>query len=421
MCGRFRRTMGALALALWALAPGAGGRADDLPLTGDWRHVSDPVAIRTAGQWILFSSGPGIPVRVSSDLRHWRRAGQVLPAIPAWVRERVPGADQFWAPDITRRAGRYQLYYAVSTLGSRRSVIGLATAAALDPSDPGAGWRDEGLVIETTGDSDCNAIDPACFQAADGTLWLAWGSFWSGIKLTQLDPATGKPAAGAKPIPIASRPVAQAIEGPFLVQRGGFVYLFASHDHTGRGRNSTYKVVVGRARDVRGPYVDRSGKPMLSGGGSVLLMGDDRWRGPGHNAVITDGSGCWLICHAVDPAGPGQSDLRVVPLGWTKEGWPEVERPRVRPRALPTAAGWWEHRVGEGSAGMIRLLADGSVNEAGTGTWSVSGDELIMRWPNPTAPGGAYVDRCRLNADRTAYEGANAQGVPIHGAFISAK
>src|ERR1019366_3087673 len=88
--------------------------------------------------------------------------------------------------------GRFLLYYAVSSMGKMTSAIGLATNPTLDPNDPAYHWTDQGLVIKSDTNTDFNTIDPAIFHDADGSLWLTFGSFWSGIRLIRLDPQTGK-------------------------------------------------------------------------------------------------------------------------------------------------------------------------------------------------------------------------------------
>src|SRR3546814_4550133 len=70
---------------------------------------------------------------------------------------------------------------------------------------------------------------------AEGRAWLAFGSFWGGLQIVPLDPATGEPPRGAKPSTIARRPMPDAIEAPFIIRRGDFHYLFASFDFCCRG------------------------------------------------------------------------------------------------------------------------------------------------------------------------------------------
>lgn len=65
---------------------------------------------------------------------------------------------------------------------------------------------------------------------------------------------------------------------------------------------------------------------------------------------------------------------------------------------------------------MIRLLPGGTINDPnGTATWTLTGDTLEMRWPNPAAPGGVWIDAVHLSADRCAYEGRNQNGIRLRG------
>ena len=85
-------------------------------------------------------------------------------------------------------------------------------------------------------------------------------------------------------------PVEGAIEAPFIVQHGNDWYLFVSWDFCCRGPNSDYKVVVGRAEQVTGPYRDRDGKLLSEGGGTLILeAATDQWRGAGHPAIYREG------------------------------------------------------------------------------------------------------------------------------------
>ena len=109
----------------------------------------------------------------------------------------------------------------------------------------------------------------------DGRAYLAFGSFWSGIKLSELNPETGKLIRPDTPrIALASRN-GGAIEAASILEHAGKFYLFVSFDQCCKGVASTYNIRVGRADRIEGPYRDKDGKAMLEGGGA-LLPGDDR-------------------------------------------------------------------------------------------------------------------------------------------------
>jgi arabinan endo-1,5-alpha-L-arabinosidase len=293
--------------------------------------VHDPAVIEAGGEFVLFSTGRGVPMRRSRDLATWEPAGRAFADdVPAWAREAYPGARGLWAPDIAFFGGRYHLYYSVSTFGSQDSAIGLATSPTLDPGDPAYGWTDRGPVVESRRGRDAfNAIDPNVVIDAEGRPWLSFGSFFGGLRIVPLDPATGKPPADApKPVAIATRgPGENALEAPFIVRRGEWYYLFASFDHCCRGARSDYNIRVGRSRAVTGPYVDADGVPMLEGGGTLVLEGAGRYRGPGHNAVVSDARGDWLVHHTYDAEQGGRAVLQVRPLTWDGRGFPVAGEP----------------------------------------------------------------------------------------------
>lgn len=315
--------------------------ADTNPNASLLHTAPDPTGVATtnaAGETVYYvvATGRGINLFRSPDLRHWEHVGKVFDKpVPDWAHRDVPGANGIWAPDLTYHDGLYYLYYSVSTMGSQRSVIGLAVNKSIDPTSPDYKWQDRGKVIESSPNgNDFNAIDPALFVDQHGRWLLFFGSYWTGIKVVEVDPATGKPKPDAEIQAVASRPdnASHAIEAAFVIFHDGYYYLFASWDFCCDGADSTYKIVVGRSRTATGPYVDADGKPMLDGGGTLVFEGNERWRGPGHNGIITTDAGQWMILHTYDMHHlDAQRILQVRPLTWTKDGWPQVGEPLATP------------------------------------------------------------------------------------------
>ncbi len=334
-----------LAAALSLLAGGATVAREPLSplntrLEGAIAPVHDPVIIRSGDTYYVYGTGLGpgqmLGARTSKDLIHWSEAPSPIAALPNWATKAVPGTKGMWAPDISYVNGRYRLYYSVSTFGSNRSAIGLATSATLDPAAAGYGWRDEGMVVGSTPDSDYNAIDPNLIVARDGRQYLALGSFWTGLKLFELDPKTGKLLKpGAAPVSIARRPAPASgpapVEAPFVIDHGGYYWLLASYDYCCKGAQSTYYTVVGRSKDVAGPYLGKDGSSMLQGGGTIFLRADlqeqQRYRGPGHAGAFRDRDGTdYVVYHAYDKQNKGVPTLRIARLRWGADGWPVAEQ-----------------------------------------------------------------------------------------------
>lgn len=319
-------------------------------LAGDVCGAHDPSMIRTHGTWYVFTTGKAadggqLGIRCSTDLQVWTACGHVFATMPAWITKRSPETKDLWAPDISFEHGEYRLYYAYSVFGKNTSGIALATNTTLDTASPQYQWKDAGLVLESKAADNFNAIDPNYFEDAEHRAWLDFGSFWSGIKMRALDPATGKLSrTNTTTFALASRgPTSwanghapglpadtQAVEAPVVTARGGWYYLFVSFDLCCRGTKSTYRTMVGRARQPTGPYLDRDGTPMLLGGGTELLSANDFWVGAGGasvlsgTALVPEVEACpdLLVYHAYNRK-TGVPALQISTIVWN-DGWPQV-------------------------------------------------------------------------------------------------
>ncbi len=318
--------------ACWCLVVFVFGfNIDSAPAqVGSVERVHDPSIIAADGIYYVFCTGRGIPIRSSSDLYAWEQAGRVFEGeLLSWANEAIPGARGQWAPHIAFFNGRYHLYYSVSTFGSQRSAIGLAINRTLNSAAPEYRWDDQGMVLDSApGRTPFNAIDPAVFEDKDKRVWMAWGSFWKGIYMTELDSATGKrKSADSLLLHLAERQGTTAIEAPYLIERNGLYYLFVSFDQCCKGVNSTYKIMVGRSNRVTGPYVDATGKSMLEGGGTPVLAAQDNWKGPGHNSILQTSQADYIVHHTYDANRNGIAVLQIRPILWSQDGWPTADLP----------------------------------------------------------------------------------------------
>jgi len=313
--------------------------------------VHDPVMIKQDSIYYLFCTGQGIAMWSSKDRAHWKVENKVFETAPEWVLKVVPGfKNHIWAPDISYYNGLYYLYYAVSAFGKNTSAIGLATSPTLHTDDPAYRWTDRGLIIQSIpGKTNWNAIDPNLIMDKDGTPYLAFGSFWEGLKIIKLQKnrlavdgeITDLPTLASRvsdsskgnPPAVDGNPAdagGNAIEAPFIFRKGKYFYLFASIDYCCKGPKSTYKMIVGRSAALLGPYLDKSGIPMNKGGGSILLAGDANWYGVGHNAVCDFSGDDYVIFHGYDANDKAIPKLRIEKLKWV-QGWPEVMNNKNKP------------------------------------------------------------------------------------------
>jgi arabinan endo-1,5-alpha-L-arabinosidase len=295
----------------------AGDPPKNLQLSGAlWAH--DPTMIEAEGVFYRFQTGIGTPVLTSTDLVSWSTAGTVWGGdLPGW-----PGTNDFWAPDIIYMGGHYHLYYSASGFGGNESCIGHATRASLSSGS----WQDQGATICSTTSDSFNAIDPDVALDENGTPWMNFGSFWDGIMMIELDLNGDRVGTGIENL--ARGPDGDG-EGPFIVRRCGYYYLFVSWGLCCPGAagrtvdDLTYNIRVGRSQSIHGPYLDRDGVPMLDGGGTLVVEGDGgaTYYAAGHGEWILVDNTPYIIYHAYP--GPGnENELRIAELVWDDEGWP---------------------------------------------------------------------------------------------------
>jgi arabinan endo-1,5-alpha-L-arabinosidase len=186
------------------------------------------------------------------------------------------------------------------------------------------------------------AIDPSVFRGPDGTLFMAFGSHWTGIWIVELDPLTGHlaPEANrawsrdnpafhqvAKGPPTEEFPDGGAIEAAFVYRYGDYYYLFVNWGICCNGVNSTYNIRVGRSLSPTGPYLDQDGVDMIDREGSLVLESEGRYIGPGHAGILPyrqDGQIKYIFTfHFYDGEHDGKATLGMRELIW-QDGWPVV-------------------------------------------------------------------------------------------------
>ncbi|WP_257668383.1 family 43 glycosylhydrolase [Parapedobacter tibetensis] len=263
-----------------------------------------------------------MPILRSVDLANWKVVGQAFTEKPAWKE-----AGGLWAPDVNYVDGKYHLYYSYSTWGDPNPGIGVAVADK--PSGP---FIDQGKLFTSEEVDVPNSIDPHFFED-DGKRYLFWGSFSNaptqgtyGVRLA--DNGLSVPDLDEK-----FKIAAGDFEAVMIHKRDDYYYFFGSKGSCCDGANSQYHVLVARSKNLTGPYLDKVGKDIAErDNGTLLLQGNDRIVGPGHNSrIITDSEGIdWLLYHGIDrtkgkvPSGASRRMLMLDKLIWT-DGWSEIE------------------------------------------------------------------------------------------------
>ncbi|MGC4063990.1 MAG: arabinan endo-1,5-alpha-L-arabinosidase [Polyangiaceae bacterium] len=293
-------------------------------LSGDL-EIHDPVLLDEGDGFRVLGSGEGLVSRTSPDGLTWSEGEPIFSSKPEWITELLPDTTSLWSPSIASFGGHQHLYYAASTFGQDRSCIG---HAARSLSSVGA-FEDRGRLLCSnlqTDTDEFNAIDPSPFVDDTGAAYLVFGSYLSGIKLVELDE---NGALRSNDIAsIAARPPPETAEqAPSLMKWSGTYYLFLSFDACCLGSASTHRIMVGRSKDIRGPYKDRDGNLLLEGGGTELLASGERYKGPGSSEIYTNEKTRWLVYHAYDAERDGLPVLRIAEFAFDEAGWPVTTGP----------------------------------------------------------------------------------------------
>ena len=345
-----------LTLALLALLTGSGC-ATPQPQTAAAAYANpvldadfpDPaIMLAPDGHYYVYATqgdrdGKTINIQAarSSDLVTWQYLGDALPVKPAWAAQ----TQDFWAPHVMRDGARYVMYYSAkpdAALKDDKRGLCLAVATAASPSGP---FVDIGKPLQC-GESFVE-IDPFSYDdPATGKRLLYWGSGFKPIKVQELAPDRVSFAPGSTPANLVSpNPVKDAfpvlVEGPWILRRGGYYYLFYSGDNC-CGPKANYAVMVARSRSATGPF--ETLEQATGARHSIILQKRGYWVAPGHNSIVTDARGQdWIVYHAVDARNPRSKPsadvntrrvMLIDRIGW-RNGWPVIDGPSAEPRPAP--------------------------------------------------------------------------------------
>ena len=270
-------------------------------------YIHDPSTIAECdGKYYTFGTGGG--GLISEDGWNWHSGAD------------RPGGGA--APDVIKIGDRYLCIYGATGGGLGGGHSGRILTMwnkTLDPKSPDFKWTEAVEVCASDGMEDQDAIDPGLLlDPTTGRMWVSYGTYFGTIRLIELDPKTGYRVKGNK-----EKDIAIDCEATDLIYRNGWYYLLGTHGTCCDGVNSTYNIVVGRARSVQGPYIDNVGRDMFHGGGRMVIAAGDRKTGPGHfgRTIIDEGVEV-MSCHfEADFDQGGRSVLAIRPLLW-KNDWP---------------------------------------------------------------------------------------------------
>lgn len=294
------------------------GRYRNPVLAGD---RPDPNVLKDgADYYATFSSFqyyPGIPIWHSRDLVNWT-------PLAAALREYI---GNIWALDIAKHGGRYFIY--IPALDDSDRALKTWVVHAENMRGP---WSDP---IDMRIDG---YIDPGHAVGEDGKRYL----FLNGGHRVRLSD-DGLSAAGPVEHVYGGWPIPQdwiiegfALEGPKVLRRGDWYYLFSGQGGTA-GPPTSHMVVVARARSIHGPWENCPHNPIVR-----TAQRGEPWWSRGHATAVEapDGS-WWLVYHGYENGFRTLGrQMLLEPIEWTADGWPralggDLSRALTKPGGAP--------------------------------------------------------------------------------------
>ena len=419
----------------------------------DWKHFNthDP-SVNKQGEWYYMYSTDaswanlhetGALKRRSRDLVNWEFLGTAFDGVPQSAQDFfINGYNPeytdvgIWAPFLLNFKNRYILYYSApgGLDGVNLAFLGYATS-----DSAGGPWVDQGMITTSIPGDTINAIDPTVvYDSTTHRLWMAYGSWHTGIYMLELDTATGGiKTPGDRGVRVAARATGYGLEAPEICYRDGWYYLFVSYDPL----LDVYNVRVGRSRNANGPYYDINGVDMADPSSNFPMIlapyrFDDHpgWQGTGHCGVFNDNGTYYMFNQGRPSIEPAMMVLHVREIFWI-DGWPVVSPERFA--GVPectiyqdSLVGEWEHlpliyKTSPGNfhsrSGSLELNADGTFNNDPENTWTLEGDTLILNWTTGDIQilvvhwGWDWENSCRT----LLYTGINTSGLCIWGKKIN--
>lgn len=334
----------------------------------------DPSIVRVGEDYYMVNSSfiffPCIPVSHSRDLIHWEIIGHAI-TNPEWAAlDELEGGRGYWAPDISYYKGKFYICatYRMNDTGTvyRKQMVVWADRPEGPYSRP--------VFLDEDG------IDPSLFTDEDGKRYMLLNR---GARIfpvsedatRQIGPATLLYYGDHKRAP----------EGPHLLKKDGYYYLFEAEGGTGAG----HRITVSRSRELFGVYEPCPYNPILrqQDEGAALQR-------CGHGKPVQTAAGEWYMVYLCGRMLEGRYSIlgretALDPITWTADGWPVVnglKGPGVlqkKPAAVCLSAEEQKKTGGE-------KRAEEGTDDAGFGR----NGQLSKEWmtPRPPVPGGIRME-----------------------------
>lgn len=269
----------------------------------------DPSIVRVDNDYYMVNSSfiyyPCIPVSHSTDLVHWKVIGYAI-TNPEWAKvDELEGGRGYWAPDISYYKGKFYITatYRLNDDGTvyRKQIVVSSTKPEGPYSKP--------AIIDEDG------IDPSIFNDDDGKRYMLLNR---GARIFELNEDATKQISKASLLYYGDNK--RAPEGPHLLKKDGYYYLFEAEGGTGPG----HRITVSRSKELFGLYTPCPYNPIMRQTNESAII-----QRCGHGKPVQTQNGDWYMVYLCGrKIGDGYSllgrETALDPISWTADGWPIV-------------------------------------------------------------------------------------------------
>lgn len=326
----------------------------------------DPSIVRVGEDYYMVNSSfiffPCIPISHSKDLIHWEIIGHAVTE-PEWASlDELEGGRGYWAPDISYDNGKFYITatYRLNDTGTvyRKQIV----VSSEKPEGP----YSKPAIIDEDG------IDPSIFHE-DGRHYMLLNR---GARILELNADCTKQISEAELLYYGDQK--RAPEGPHLLKKDGYYYLFLAEGGTGAG----HRISVARSKTLMGNYEPCPYNPIMrqmDEGAAIQRCG--------HGKPVCTQNGEWYMVYLCGRMiGDGYSMLgretALDPISWTADGWPVVnglKGPSVLQKK-PDLPEWLPKETASVSEDGIRsVAADAEQTMTAAAGWD-------KKWMTPRVP-----------------------------------
>ena len=269
----------------------------------------DPSIVRVGEDYYMVNSSfmffPCIPISHSKDLLHWEVIGHAI-TNPEWARLKdLEGGRGYWAPDISYYEGKFYITATYRLNDGGEKLRYQMVTSSEKPEGPYC----EPVFLDEDG------IDPSIFTDVDGRRYMLLNR---GARIFEISPDGRKILSEPKLLWYGHNQ--KASEGPHLLYKDGYYYLFMAEGGTGMG----HRISVARSKSLMGVYEPCPYNP-------ILRQWDEerQLQCCGHGKPVQTAEGDWYmvyLCYRPGATGYGilGRETAMDPITWTADGWPIV-------------------------------------------------------------------------------------------------